>query len=489
MRTHIIRSVGTIALLLLGACSFDITNTNNPTLDDLLSNPTRTKLSAAATGLFATSRSGIEGLIWRLGSMGREGINLSGNNQPDFQEPYYGPIQSGGSFGGTQWLEFYGPIRSANIYLDALKNTPSTELSAAEIAASRGMARTIKALQFMYVAETRGFLGAAVEVDRDLAAGPAPWVTEDEVWAYIVAQLDSGAADLTAAGGVNFPFPTPPGYALFASPATFIQYNRALAAKANVFRATAKNGCGGTPGACYTTALTDLGLSFLSASPAAFQLGAYYDYGTASGDNTNSLSDGLDSPVFFALQGNLDSAQIQSNGVDLDQRVLDKIVPADSGDTVVYGGIPEIPGELKFTMYLTNLQPDAGHSIPIIKDEELILLRAEAEWFATAPNKAAALADIDLIRTNSGKLSATTLTTGSTDAAFVAELLYNRRYSLMWEQGARWIDARRFNLLGNIEIVSNSGNIPNAMPVPLTECQARNLTVTVLPTQVQTCQP
>src|SRR5438876_6761196 len=83
-----------------GGCNFDITNTNQPTLDDLLTNPSRTKLSAAATGLFASSRGGIQALIWRLGSMGREGVNLSGNNQPDFQEPYFGPVQAGGSFGG-----------------------------------------------------------------------------------------------------------------------------------------------------------------------------------------------------------------------------------------------------------------------------------------------------------------------------------------------------------------------------------------------------
>jgi len=485
MRTHILRSVGTVALLALGACSFDITNPNNPTLDDLLNNPTRGKLSAAATGLFSSSRNGVQGIIWRLGSMGREGINLSGNNQPDFQEPYYGPIQSGGSFGGTQWGDRYSVIRSANIYLDALAK--ATDLTAEEKAASRGFARTIKALQFMYVAETRGFLGAPVDVDRELSAGPAPWLPEDGVWAYIVATLDSGATDLTAAGGASFPFPTPPGYTLFNSPAAFIPFNRALAAKANVFRATAKNGCGGTAATCYSTALTDLAASFLNTDPATFQLGAYYDFSSASGDQTNALSDGLNSPVFYALQGNLDSAQLQSNGTSLDQRVLDKITPAQ--DTNVYGGIPEIPGRLKFTMYLTNGQADAGHAIPIIKNEELILLRAEAEWFATAPNKAAALADIDLVRVNSGGLNPTSLTTASSDAAFVAELLYNRRYSLMWEQGARWIDARRFNLLGNIEIVSNSGNIPNAMPVPLTECQARNLSVTVLPTQVQTCQP
>lgn len=487
MRAHIYRTLGTVALLALGACSYDITNTNNPTLDDLINNPTKGKLSAAATGLFSSSRNGIQSLIWRLGSMGREGINLTGNNQPDYQEPFYGPVAAGGSFGGTQWGDRYAVIRSANIYLDALKN--DKDLTPQEISASRGFARTIKALQFMYLAETRGFLGAAVDVDRELSAGPAPWVTEDGVWAYIVAQLDSGAADLAAAGGAAFPFPVPNGYLLFTSPAKFIQFNRALAGKANVLRATAQNGCGGAPATCYDAALTALGLSFLSTASADFQKGAYYDFSSASGDVTNSLSDAINSPSFFAMQGNVDSAQTQSNGTDLDQRLLDKVVAVDSGDTVVYPGIPEIPGELKFTMYLTNLQPDAGHPIPLVKDEELLLLRAEAEWFASAPNKVQALADIDSVRIGSGKLLPTTLTIASSDAAFVAELLYNRRYSLMWEQGARWIDARRFNLLGNIEIVSNNGNIPNAMPVPLTECQARNLPVTLLPTQVQTCQP
>src|SRR5437899_1021702 len=73
-----------------GGWNVDIPNTNQPTLDALLTTPTRTRPAAAATGLFASSRAGIQALIWRLGSMGREGVNLSGNNQPDFQEPYFG---------------------------------------------------------------------------------------------------------------------------------------------------------------------------------------------------------------------------------------------------------------------------------------------------------------------------------------------------------------------------------------------------------------
>ena len=84
MRTRALHRLAAAYLagaLLVGACGdFNVTNPNQPTLDDLVNNPTRTKLSAAATGLFIGVRTDITGVIWRLGSMGREGVNLSGNN-------------------------------------------------------------------------------------------------------------------------------------------------------------------------------------------------------------------------------------------------------------------------------------------------------------------------------------------------------------------------------------------------------------------------
>jgi hypothetical protein len=472
------------ALLAIGGCSFDILNSNQPTQDDLVNNPTRAKLSAAATGLFASARGGIQALIWRLGSMGREGVNLSGNNQPDFQEPYFGPVTAGGSFGGTLYIDRYAHIRSANIYLAAVNNAP--DLSAEEKAASRGMAKTLKALAFTYAIETRAQLGSAVEVDLPVTSAPAPFVTEDSVWGYIVGLLNDAQADLTAAGSADFPFPVPPGLTAFNTPATFIQFNRALAAKAYVFRATAQNGCAGNVATCYAAALTALGSSFLSTTPADFQSGAYFDFSNAPGDATNGLSEPLNGLSFYALQDNLSDAQLQTGGVLKDQRVLDKIVPATDTNIGLLGSIP-IPGELKFAVFFTNGDADENHGIPIIKDEELILLRAEAGWFGG--NKAQAIADINLVRQNSGGLPATTLTTGSTDAAFVTELMYNRRFSLLWEQGTRWIDARRFGRLTDIPVAVPAGNVPPYMPIPLTECQARNLATGPATNDVVTCTP
>lgn len=464
MRTKLCAALA--GLLVVGACNFDILNTNQPTQDDLITNPTRDKLSAAATGLFASARGGIQGFIWRLGSMGREGINLSGNNQPDFIEPYYGPINGGGSFGGTQWGDRYTAIRSGNIYLAALAN--DKDLSAAEKAASSGFAKTLNALALLYIVEARAGLGAPVDVGRDVTAGPAPFVSEDSVYGYILELLNSGQSDL-AAGGAAFPFPVPPGFTGFDTPGTFVQFNRALAAKANNLRATA--GCGGNAGNCYTASLAALAASFIDPTPASFPSGVFFDYSTAPGDAQNTLSDPLNGLTFFALQDDTAQADTQATG-QKDQRALDKIAPA--GIVQNLSAIP-IPGELKFTVFLTGGAADPGHSIPIIRDEELILLRAEAEWFTGA--KAAALTDLNLVRQNSGALPATTVGTGDADSVFVKALLYERRFSLLWEQGTRWIDARRFGRLSDIPVAVPGGHVPSAMPVAKSECDALGLSL------------
>src|SRR2546421_3800802 len=166
------------------------------------------------------------------------------------------------------------------------------------------------------------------------------------------------------------------------------------------------------------------------------------------------------------------------------QRVRDKIAP-NEGAPQTLGGI-SISGTLKFTIYFSNGAADAGHPIPIIKNEELVLLRAEAEWFTGA--KALALADLNNVRQNSGLLPPSTLTIASTDAEFITALLYERRYSLLWEQGTRWIDARRFGLLATIPAAVTNGNVPEVMPVPSTECDARNLTSTTIG-DIITCTP
>ena len=457
-------AAATLAMAILAACgNFEVTNPNQPTLDDLVSNPTRAKLSAAATGLFSRTRSEITSFIWRLGSMGREGINLAGNNQPDYQEPYFGPLSPSG-FGGALWQSRYGLIRDVNTYIDALGR--SGDLSAGEKSVSTAMGETLKALAFMYIIETRAKLGAPVDVGRAIDAAPAPFVSQDSVYGYAIGLLEDAYAKLQANSSVAFPFPVPPGYSGFDTPATFAKFAKALEAKAYVLRATA--GCQ----SCYGKALTALGSSFINATDASqLQTGPYFDFSNSPNDQVNDLSEPLNGVRYFADSLIL-YQKVQYNGATPDLRLTSKTAAATADAPQSIAGV-DITGTLKFTRYFTTGQPDASHGIPIIKNEELVLLRAEAEWFTQ--QKTAAVADLNFVRQNSGGLAPYVGLEAGSDAAFINALLYEREFSLLWEQGTTWIDARRFNLLNTVPLGVTGGSVPSLMPIPAAECSARSL--------------
>jgi hypothetical protein len=121
-----------------------------------------------------------------------------------------------------------------------------------------------------------------------------------------------------------------------------------------------------------------------------------------------------------------------------------------------------IPANYYFTIYSSTTSP-----APIIRNEELILLRAEAEIQTGAPG--AALTDINMVRTISGKLAP--LASLGTDP--IGTLLYERRMSLLWE-GHRWNDMRRFGRLAQLPLDLTTHFVARVMPVPKTECDARS---------------
>jgi starch-binding outer membrane protein, SusD/RagB family len=472
MKTLTLLAVSATVFASAACYDFNVTDPNNPTTASIYGNPTQANLSVAATGMFDQSRRDITSFVWRLGSMGREGANISGNNQPDYQEPFYGPL-SNTQFGGSDWNPQYTGIRDDNLYLDAVPN--STQLSAAQKSASLGFGETLKALSLFYIVLTRAQLGAAVNVDVSPAAAPAPFVGEDSVYRAIIDLLADARAKLNAANtaGAGFPFPLPPGYAAVNTPSTFAQFTQALAAKAWVFRATDVNGCAGSKGTCYTNAMALLDSLFASGYastlPANFQNGVFFDFSSNPGDQQNDLSDPINGVIYFALPEQITDAQLQPGGTTPDARVGAKIVPKE-GTPQTTGTFP-IQGTLKYSIYFTNGASDPAHPVPIIRDEELVLLRAEAEL--GLGQLAAAMSDINVTRQGSGNLAPLT---GSLSAdSLLTQLLYERRYSLMWEQGTRWTDARRYGRLSAIPVDVPQGAVPSIMPVPNTECLARGL--------------
>jgi hypothetical protein len=203
--------------------------------------------------------------------------------------------------------------------------------------------------------------------------------------------------------------------------------------------------------------------SFINDDPATVSMtaGVSHSYSLASGDQTN----GLINSAIFAHPSLETDAQKQPDGTTLDARYLakvDKILNMDmTVRTVTSGADPALKTNIKFKIY-TNVAP-----VPVIRNEELILLKAEALWFTG--DKTGAMTALNLIRTKSGKLAA--LAEPADDAAFIDALLYERRYSLMFEGGHRWIDLRRFGRPIPLDAPAHVRNL--RFPVPQQECDAR----------------
>ena len=104
------------------------------------------------------------------------------------------------------------------------------------------------------------------------------------------------------------------------------------------------------------------------------------------------------------------------------------------------------PGEFQDLRWTTNVDPT-----PFIRNEELILLYAEANWLASGGDKSESIRALNNVR-NTWGVGDTPITTGSTDDEFIEELLVQRRFSLWAETGHRWVDLRRFNRLDDTHI-------------------------------------
>lgn len=439
-----------LGLLLLGGCDeIDVGDLNNPGLDELEESPTRVGVNTAATGLLIGLRTGIaepNGWIPLLGAMGREGFNLNTISDPRYvQEMFLGPLDPGsGAFGANFWTARYANIRNTVLVLNAAENV--ADMTDEEKEALRGYAKTIQALELLWVIVTRDANGAVIDVDRPPTGEPGPIATRAEVYDRIEQLLDEGYTHLQA-GGAAFSFRLGTGFAGFDTPATFAQVNRALRARVAVYLDD------------FGSALTALGQSFVSTAQ-PLSLGVYHVYGTASGDLTNNILTGT--PQIRANPLLIAGAQTRLNGQP-DLRVTTKIITDDPATGS--SGTTSITSDQHFTVYPTNTSP-----VAIIRNEELILLRAEAN--IGLGNLAAALPDINFIRTTAGGL-APLVTLGTGDAA-LDELLYNKRYSLLWEGGHSWIDYRHYGKLTDLPRQVTGGVFFNKMPFPRNECLVRD---------------
>jgi hypothetical protein len=277
--------------------------------------------------------------------------------------------------------------------------------------------------------------------------------------------LDAAATNL-GAGGSAFAFTMPSGFAGFTTPTNFLKFNRAIKAKVAAHYATAGGGS-----AAWQACLAALKVSFLNEAAttrAALDVGAYDTY-APSPDSPNGLTQATNTSLYAHMSFKTD-VQLKANG-DPDDRYTAKIrtgLPQRQGPPTGNGPTTG-SSTLGFSIW-----PTVSSSIPIIRNEELILISAEAK-LATG-DRAGAIADLNIVRVNSGGLPPSTLTAGSSADDILTGILYEKRYSLMME-GDRWVDMRRYGRLNQLPLDVASGPNKNFVatvePIPSSECQVR----------------
>ncbi|MBT9391655.1 RagB/SusD family nutrient uptake outer membrane protein [Hymenobacter sp. NST-14] len=434
-------------VLSLGSCSFfeleNVTDPNFPDRTSFLDNPTKAQLDFLATGTFSDLRTNgantAQGIVLAYqvpGVIGRE-IYVLSTSDPRYVTELLG-IQTidNANYLSNYFGAYSSTRRTARTLADAAANSP--QISEEQRNGYLGFANTAEAYAMLVLSDLQYENGLRVDVSDPLNPGkikPYP-----EVLAAIKEKLDLGASQLAQAGS-TLPFPVPSGFVDFNTPATMAQFNRALAARTAI---RSNN---------YQDALAAVQASFfsLTASPTA---GPLFNYGGANPDVFNSL---------FQVPNAKGSTVVVAH-----PSFITDIRPGDTRRSKVrerdLRSTTGLSSSYEPAIYATNTSP-----IPVIKNEELILIAAEA--YLNTNNKAKAVEAINVLATAYGVAP---VSVADNDEKLLNEILYHRRYSLFYE-GQRWVDLRRLNRLGDIDPETTQDgkktSVLTQMPLPFAEVQ------------------
>lgn len=419
---------------------------NSPEVDAFRENLTRGDLQDLVGGVFYSSRVRLGTYFDDCGVIGREYWRFSGSD-PRFTTDLLGggnSVLDNNTFYITgPWAGRYRTVKNANLILEFLDGQDlSAQFTNAEVTATKGLLKTFIAYELLLNLNLVDDNGIRLDVADENNLGP--FVSKTAALAGIRSLLDEANNDLAVGG--DFPFAVSSGFAAFGDASGFSQFNRAIAARVSMYQ--------GDAGAV----LTALGGSFFNLDGSDLDTGVYYSF---SEDQTDIVN-----PLFISVGG---SSEAQA-------RIAHPtfIAEAEAGDSRLSKTI-----ELSESITLAGLTGDHivfrydgnDASIPVIRNEELILLYAEANINI---NPGEAESALNIIR-NAAGLPNKDYGGSPTAEQLTDEMLNQRRYSLFAE-GHRWIDMRRYGRLDELPIdrVDDEGNPDNVwdkFPIPLTENQ------------------
>ena len=389
----------------------EVIDPNFSSVGAVTNNASKAQLDALSTGQFSLARDGVGIYLQVVGTLGKELFNFN-TTESRWMTELNGlrPIDNS-AFYNRATTDFGLPVRQANITLAALDNTSS--VTDEQKNGYRGIANTFKGLAYLYMLNVQGSNGIRLNVEDPF--NPSKPVGYAESLVGIAKILDDGATQLDQAGAA-FPIALPASYAGFTTPATFKQFNRAIALRVALYQND------------FAKAATLLPQTFYNPT-GDLNAGPRHSFNAVSPDRASPLIN-TSTVRIVGVKEVFDAAEPGDKRLS---KVTKQATPLDFTSGVTYS-----------TPYLTNLYPDANGTVPIIRNEELVLIAAEIA--AQQGNAAEATKNINIVRTAAGLPD---YAGDTTKDGLINAILKERQYSLFYE-GHRWIDMRRYNKLGEI---------------------------------------
>jgi hypothetical protein len=422
-----------VVLMVISSCKVDpVPDPNNPGAGTISQNASLGEIQNLVDGTEAGMRINLGFYFDDVGVIGREIYRYS-TSDPRFTSDLLGKgnaVLDNNTFYITNpFAARYRVVKNTNILINALQNTKAA-ITEDQRKAGIAYAKTVQAYELLmnFNLEYNNGIRADVADPNNLG----PFLSKDESLNAIQNLLNTANTDLKT-NTASFPFTT----SLYSRVASaFSKFNRALAARVAVYRKD------------WPQANTALAESFMSLTGSLTD-GVYYQFSTAGGDLLN--------PQFFPLNAAGEARVVQK----------DFVPQAEAGDTRVAaktvrrtatGTQDGLSSDYDLWVYKTNVAP-----IPIIRNEELILLYAEVQAQTTNPVNAKNA--IDIVRRAAGLPNYA----GATDqASLINEILKQRRYALFGE-GHRWIDLRRYDRLNQLPIDRTGDDVWVEFPRPANE--------------------
>ena len=418
-----------------------IEDPNNPSVNEVLENANKAQLQNLMSGLEIRHRSGAVAFTDVIGSFGREIYPMRASDPRNMRDllglAEGANAEEDPSFRGmgSVWTNPYAAIKQANLVVQSVQNTDN--INEQEKNGYLGVTKTLEAFQYLIPLLTQSKENG-IRIDVDDPLNPGPFVPYDEAMTQIRSLLGEAQTHLQGAGD-SFAFSLTEGFSEFSTPSTFENLNRAIDARAAIY---AKDWEGALASLEQAKPFFEL-----ASGETTMNKGAYFIY-TGPPDLFN--------PFFYPE--NAETAQIEmvhpSMVADIesgDQRAANKFF--ERTNSITQQGLTSKHQDHRFE---SNTSP-----VPWLRNEELILIYAEANM--QLENWGEANRALNLVRSTWGLPNVAE----TTKADFIDQLLYERRYSLWYEFGHRWFDAKRYDRLD--QLPKDGGKIFEYYARPLSE--------------------